>query len=113
MNNNYLKGWPGGFGIDETLEMLEKEKEKIVLLDRHWGNPGKGIIIYKKNFPELHLMPMGPEILDILRRPTRNTLIVVFKNISGRIRDDELMAHPVCKDHKVYQFTNDQVPLIH
>lgn len=112
MVNNYLKGWPGGFGIDETLEMLEKEKEKIVLLDQQWGNPGKGIIIYKKNFPELHLMPMGPEILDILRRPTRNTLIVVFKNISERKWDDELLAHPVCKDHKVYQLTNDQVPLI-
>jgi hypothetical protein len=62
---NYLKNWSTGFGVKEVVAMLEKEKEPgVIFTDINWGNPATALQIYRKRFPNLHLVPVSGEFLD-------------------------------------------------
>jgi hypothetical protein len=63
---NYLKSWSTGFGVRETVAMLEKEKGPgIVFTDAQWGNPGTALEVYRaKRFPNLRIVPISREFLD-------------------------------------------------
>ena len=61
----YLKGWPTGFGVQEVIAMLEKEKRPgIIFADTQWGNPRTGLEVYRDRFPNLRIVPISREFLD-------------------------------------------------
>lgn len=63
---NYLTRWSTGFGVKETVSVLEKEKQRgVVFVDAQWGNPGTALEVYaKKRFPNLRIVPVSREFLD-------------------------------------------------
>jgi Dolichyl-phosphate-mannose-protein mannosyltransferase len=64
--SNYLTGWSTGFGVKETVALLEKEKRTgVVFVDAQWGNPGTALEVYaKERFPHLRIVPVSREFLD-------------------------------------------------
>ena len=64
--SNYLTRWSTGFGVKETVTILEQEKRPgILFVDAQWGNPGTALEVYgKKRFPHLRIVPVSREFLD-------------------------------------------------
>ena len=64
--SNYLTRWSTGFGVKETVALLENEKRPgIVFIDTQWGNPGTALEVYRKRrFPSLRLVPVSREFLS-------------------------------------------------
>jgi 4-amino-4-deoxy-L-arabinose transferase-like glycosyltransferase len=64
--SNYLTSWSTGFGVKETVAVLEKQKQRgVVFVDAQWGNPGTALEVYgKERFPNLRIVPVGREFLD-------------------------------------------------
>ena len=64
--SNYLTHWSTGFGVRETVALLEQEKRPgILFVDAQWGNPGTALEVYgKKRFPHLRVVPVSREFLD-------------------------------------------------
>jgi 4-amino-4-deoxy-L-arabinose transferase-like glycosyltransferase len=78
---NYLKSWSTGFGVNEIIALLEKEKRPgIVFADTQWGNPRTALEVYqKKRFPNLRIVEVTREFLD--RDETRK-----LRNLVTRLR---------------------------
>jgi 4-amino-4-deoxy-L-arabinose transferase-like glycosyltransferase len=64
--HNYLESWSTGFGVQEIVLTLEKEKRPgIVFADTQWGNPRTALEVYgKRRFPNLRIEPVTREFLD-------------------------------------------------
>ena len=64
--SNYLTGWSTGFGVKETVAVLEQDKRPgILFVDAQWGNPGTALEVYgKERFPHLRIVPVSREFLD-------------------------------------------------
>jgi 4-amino-4-deoxy-L-arabinose transferase-like glycosyltransferase len=64
--SNYLTRWSTGFGVKETMAILEQEKRPgILFIDAQWGNPGTALEVYgKERFPHLRIVPVSREFLD-------------------------------------------------
>ena len=64
--SNYLSRWSTGFGVNEIVAILGKEKRPgVVFVDAQWGNPGTALEVYgKERFPHLRIVPVSREFLD-------------------------------------------------
>ena len=64
--SNYLTRWSTGFGVKETVAILEQEKRPgILFVDAQWGNPGTALEVYgRERFPQLRIVPVSREFLD-------------------------------------------------
>ncbi len=115
MQENYYLGWPSGFGIDDVVTLLKKHQHKYVLLDPQWGNPGTGVMVFSKSLPSLKFMWMSEPLIKSLNSAPPNTVIAVFKyrpDRPGFRVDHEVLAQKICENKTVFQWEENQLPLV-
>lgn len=112
MIENDLYGWPGGFGINEIVHLLEKERNRIVFIDPQWGNPGTGIQVFKAHYPALKLRVIDRYRLDILNNMPPGSSIAVFK-VYNRGWDEKLLTLNICAEKMVFRVDGKGVPLVY
>lgn len=109
MKENYLYGWPNGFGTDEMVSILKKERDKTVFIDPQRG-PSNSVLSYGDLYPTLRIeeIPKDVAMLDAL---APNSAVVIFKGLH-RGWDDKLLTQQICRDRFVYTTGARSVPLV-
>jgi hypothetical protein len=121
---NYLKSWSTGFGVKETVAMLEKEKGPgIVFTDAQWGNPGTALEVYRaKRFPNLRIVPISREFLDASEsrkltdaaKKMELTHLAIFSADNSEPRQQWLgnVEREMCETRVEIRAHRDQTPII-
>jgi hypothetical protein len=121
---NYLKSWSTGFGVKETVAMLEKEKGPgIVFTDAQWGNPGTALEVYRvKRFPNLRIVPISREFLDAAEsrkltdaaKKMEVTHLAIFSADRSEPRPQWLgnVEREMCETRVEIRANRDQTPII-
>lgn len=112
MKENFLLGWPSGFGIKEAVTLLEKESGKTVYLDPQPGNPRTAILVYRKRYPSLEFIPISPNVIDGLHDIDAKKAIFIFRNRPGLEWSDKVLRHDVCKKKIIFKTVDRQTPLV-
>ena len=120
---NYLRGWPTGFGVEEIVALLEKEKRPgIIFADAQWGNPRTALEVYRKRFPNLQIVPISQAFFDRekthavsekARREHLARFAIFSADPSGRRRLwQENVEREMCSQRIEVRATPDQTPIV-
>ncbi len=119
---NYLLGWPSGFGTERAVELLAQEPPRVLLLDPGWGNPAGAIMAYlPERYPRHEVVLLDHDLLPGLETADPSTLVAVFRLFPGRGRgappgqlpiDQALMKHPLCR-RPIILSPADAMPLVY
>ena len=112
MKENFLLGWPSGFGVKEAVALLEKESGKTVYLDPQPGNPRTAILVYRQRYPSLEFVPIDRNVIDGLYEIDAKKAIFLFRNRPGLDWSDKVLRHDVCKEKIIFKTVDRQVPLV-
>ncbi|MBI2412295.1 MAG: glycosyltransferase family 39 protein [Deltaproteobacteria bacterium] len=112
MEENFLLGWPSGFGIKEAVDLLQKESGKTVYLDPQPGNPRTAILVYRKRYPSLEFMPIDRSVIDGLHDIDAKKAIFLFRDRPGLEWSDKVLRHDVCKKKIIFKTVDRQIPLV-
>ncbi len=112
MKENYLLGWPSGFGVKDVVALLQKESGKSVYLDPQPGNPRTAILVYRKRYPSLEFIPISQSVVDGLDNIDAKKAIFLFKNRPGLDWSDRVLRHAVCKKKILFKMDDRQTPLV-
>ncbi len=112
MKENFLLGWPSGFGVKEAVTLLEKESGKTVYLDPQPGNPRTAILVYRKRYPSLDFMPIDRNVIDGLHDIDEKKAIFIFRNRPGFEWSEQVLRHDVCKKKIIFKTVDRQTPLV-
>ncbi len=121
---NYLEGWPTGFGIKEIVAFLAQEnRHGIILADAQWGNPRTALEVYAKTrFPNLWVIPVLRDFSDpeqmsgLIERAKKEGLVrfAIFSAdpVGGRAVWQSKVERDLCLDRTEIRADPKQMPII-
>ena len=122
---NYLTGWPSGYGVRSVAEFLSsRQGDGIVVIDPQWGNPGTSLTVFQPlYYPNLRVAPMSEIILqkDALLKELddhgiRQNRFVIFSDWfpPGNPRGSwgSYVRENYCQTSRQFKEDEQQVPII-
>ena len=122
---NYLNGWPSGYGVKDVAQFLSSRAGTgLVILDPQWGNPRTSLEILRPlAYPNMRLFRMGDDILQresLLKRMDnagiRENRFIIFSDWSppGSVRDRWVpyVKANYCVNKRQFSDHPDQIPIV-
>jgi hypothetical protein len=122
---NYLHGWPSGYGVKSVAQFLSSRTGTgLVILDPQWGNPRTSLEVFRPlSYPNLLLFPMGSDLFEkesFLKRLNaagiRENRFVIFSDWfpadSPRLSWGTYVKANYCANRKQFIEHQDQIPII-
>jgi 4-amino-4-deoxy-L-arabinose transferase-like glycosyltransferase len=122
---NYLTGWPSGYGVKSVAQFLSSRTGTgLVILDPQWGNPRTSLEVFRPfSYPNLQLFPMGSDLFEkesLLKKLNaagiRENRFVIFSDWfpadSPRVSWGPYVKANYCANRKLFTEHPGQIPII-
>lgn len=122
MQQNYVRGWPTGFGIPETVKFLKEQPGPgLVFVDPQWGNPGTSLEVYRDQYPQLRVAKISDQFQEVSNaeqfqqkaRKIYTTRLVIFSaNPNGRSHWQDSVYKYLCSERREIKAAPEQMPIV-
>jgi hypothetical protein len=122
---NYLTGWPSGYGVRSVAQFLSSRTGTgLVMLDPQWGNPRTSLEVFRPlSYPNLQLFPIGGNFFEkesFLKKVNdagiRQNRFVIFSDWfpadSPRASWGAYVKANYCANRKQFTEHPDQIPIV-